>query len=430
MCSAFRRVTFLLCLLLAFVPQVVLGQSTDQPTAKAILFYSPTCPHCVEVLEHVLPPLQAAYGDQLEIRFYNLTEPFAVEVYSALHQYAPDLPTGVPQLYIGQSVLVGSDQIRDRLPPLIDACLSAGGCDWPFTYEPAAATPAPEPTAAANPVYLAYCFDPTCLECERVTYELNALQKQYPNLVVERFNIRDDALIIEAMCERYQVPVDDRLKAPAVFIGEEYLALEAITLPRLTALVEDAGAVTSSPPWEGLDSGSASASIAERFGSFSVLAVALAGLLDGINPCAFTTIIFFVSYLALVGRGKREILLVGTAFTSAVFLAYLVMGLGLSAIIERMGSVASIGRIIYGGTALVCLTLAVLSLSDYFKIRQGRLNDISLQLPSALKKRIHQTIRTHSRMRGTVAAAFGRAYWSVSLSWPAPVRSICRRSCS
>jgi cytochrome c biogenesis protein CcdA len=239
---------------------------------------------------------------------------------------------------------------------------------------------------------------------------LNYLKTQYSNLVVEEFNIRDDAAIIEAMCERYGVPPEERLKAPAIFIGGDYLTAENISLPRLTALIEDAGETGSAPPWEGLDAervGSAAAMITERFRELNVLAVAAAGLLDGINPCAFTTIIFFVSYLALVGRGKQDVLFVGAAFTLAVFLTYLAMGLGLSAVVERIGSIAIIGRVIYGGTALVCIALAILSLWDYVKIRRGQMTEILLQLPSVLKKRIHETIRTHSRMHGYVAAAFG-----------------------
>jgi hypothetical protein len=53
------------------------------------------------------------------------------------------------------------------------------------------------------------------------------------------------------------------------------------------------------------------------------------------------------------------------------------------------------------------MALAALSLWDYVKIRQGRLSDIALQLPRVLKTRIHETIRTHTRMRGYVAAALG-----------------------
>jgi len=68
--------------------------------------------------------------------------------------------------------------------------------------------------------------------------------------------------------------------------------------------------------------------IAERFRSFSPLAVAGAGLVDGVNPCAFTTIIFLLSVLTLLGKTRKEMFAVGVGFTLAVFLAYLLLGLG------------------------------------------------------------------------------------------------------
>jgi hypothetical protein len=211
------------------------------------------------------------------------------------------------------------------------------------------------------------------------------------------------------MCEKYGVPDEYRLMAPMVFIGQDCLTSDEITIARLQTLIENPETGELPPPWTGLDSieTAAATGIVERFRQFSLLAVIGAGLLDGVNPCAFTTIIFFVSYLALVGRKGRDILLVGAAFTSAVFLTYLMMGLGLVEIIRQIGSFTLIGRIIYGLTAIICLVLAVMSLLDYVKIRQGRMTEISLQLPMRLKKRIHQTIRTHSRMKGYIGAAFG-----------------------
>jgi len=41
--------------------------------------------------------------------------------------------------------------------------------------------------------------------------------------------------------------------------------------------------------------------LAEHFRSFKTLAIVVAGLIDGINPCAFTVIVFFVSFLAFQG---------------------------------------------------------------------------------------------------------------------------------
>jgi cytochrome c biogenesis protein CcdA/glutaredoxin len=397
----------LLMIVLATIPFHVTAQLEGEPVARLIVFHSPTCPHCVYVLEEVLPPLQSRYGSSLEILLYDLTDPTTYAAYLALHEHHPDLPTGIPQAYIGGQVIVGDTPIEEHLPALIDECLTKGGCEWTLQMGSIAAI---TPTPGALPVYLAYCFDPTCLECEQVTYDLRYLESQNPNLIIRRFNVRDDAALIEAMCERYGIRAEERLRAPAIFIGDDYLMAEDISVQRLSGLISSASQTGTMPPWDGLsiaEVSSATIRLTERFGSFNLLAVAAAGLLDGVNPCAFTTIIFFISYLALTGRGQREVLLVGVAFTLAVFLTYLLMGLGLSALVEQINMVSTVGRLIYGVTALICLTLAVVSVADYVKIRRGHLTEIALQLPKSLKQRIHSTIRSHSRMRNTIAAAFG-----------------------
>jgi glutaredoxin len=413
-----QRVLFLVWILVIIwiAPAAVLAQEGEeaQPVARVILVSTPTCPHCLYVKQEVLPPLEERYGPQLEITVLELTEPASYELFTAILEQNPGLPTGVPQLYIGQNALVGSDQIENFLPGLIEDSLAEGGWDWsiPIDAPRAAATAEPAASAAnaSAPLYLAYFYDPGCLECDRVQYDLQYLESQYPNLEVRRFDVRTDAMLNEALCEKYGVPDGERLASPAIFIGDHYLTAEEISVPRLRALLDGAHESLAMPPWETVDTSQAAGAasgIVQRFQSFSVLAVAGAGLLDGVNPCAFTTMIFFVSYLALVGRKGREILLVGAAFTAAVFLTYLTMGLGLAEVVRQAGSISLVGRIIYGATALFCLVLAALSLWDWMKIRQGRLNEIALQLPASLKKRIHATIRTRSRVRGYVGAAFG-----------------------
>ena len=54
----------------------------------------------------------------------------------------------------------------------------------------------------------------------------------------------------------------------------------------------------------------------DRGAALAVLPVLAGGLLDGINPCAFTTLIFLLSALALAGRGRREVLAIGASSAS------------------------------------------------------------------------------------------------------------------
>ena len=440
----------LLTLLLLTAPSLTLAQTDATPVVQAVLFYSPTCFHCHQVITEVLAPMTETYGDQLQIIGIDTTQERGGQLYqAAIERFQISAQRrGVPTLIVGDIILVGSGEIPEQFPGIVESGLAKGGIAWPDFPEMASVfaeadagqseptaqvqpTSTPPPTASPSltpavpslaaennpdspldepkaPVYLAYFFDPTCLECAQVSADLEILQTQYPNLVIREYDLRQEAALNEAMCEKYGVPEAYRLMAPTVFIGDNCLSPDEITVARLQTLIENPATAQTSPPWQGLETGQvdATARIVDRFKQFGVLAVAGAGLLDGVNPCAFTTIIFFVSYLALVGRKGREILLVGAAFTLAVFLTYLIMGLGLAEVVRQIGSFALIGRLIYGLTALICLALAGLSLWDYLKIRRGQLTDIALQLPKALKQRIHHTIRTRSRMKGYITAAF------------------------
>ena len=59
------------------------------------------------------------------------------------------------------------------------------------------------------------------------------------------------------------------------------------------------------------------------FKKISVVTVMGSGLIDGINPCAFAVIVFFVSFLAVYGYRKKEIFYVGLFYCLAVFFTYL-----------------------------------------------------------------------------------------------------------
>ena len=139
--------------------------------------------------------------------------------------------------------------------------------------------------------------------------------------------------------------------------------------------------------------GAADFLILERFASFSAFTVGVAGFLDGLNPCAFTTIVFFISFLAFVGYRKREMILAGSFFTIAVFIAYFLIGLGIFKFLRSMSafSYAALAiNIIIGSVAFI---LGILSIVDYFKFRKT--NDAKasiLQLPRSIKNRIHSIV--------------------------------------
>lgn len=137
-----------------------------------------------------------------------------------------------------------------------------------------------------------------------------------------------------------------------------------------------------------------------RFLSWGFLTIAGAGLIDGINPCAFTVLVFFISFLNFVGYRKRELLVLGIVFILAVFLTYIFLGLGLFKFIQSLQAFTRLSKVIYLGTASLAVILGIYSLYDWHVYRKtGNPDDTKLRLPDFIKQKIHKTIQGASRNR-------------------------------
>lgn len=132
--SVLRRTPLVLFLAVAVLsPGTGLAQEASAPVVRAVLFFSPTCPHCHFVINEVLPPLTRRYGASFKIVGVDVTTPRGQSMYQATVSrfHIPDSRLGVPTLVVGSTVLVGDKEIPDRLPELIDEGLASGGVDWP-----------------------------------------------------------------------------------------------------------------------------------------------------------------------------------------------------------------------------------------------------------------------------------------------------------
>lgn len=132
--SRFLHRTFSLVALLVLATGLLSGGAVSAAPAavvRGVLFYSPTCSHCHEVMTNVLPPLRDQYGDQLVIAEIDATTAQGGAVWqAAVTRYNPSV-VGYPTLIVGDQVLIGSVQIPDQLPVLIDTYLAEGGVPWP-----------------------------------------------------------------------------------------------------------------------------------------------------------------------------------------------------------------------------------------------------------------------------------------------------------
>jgi cytochrome c biogenesis protein CcdA len=143
----------------------------------------------------------------------------------------------------------------------------------------------------------------------------------------------------------------------------------------------------------GQDSLSFAESLKKKFNEFSFLSIFAAGIVDGINPCAIATMIFLVSFLATRRRSRREILTIGMCFTAAVFFTYLLLGIGAFKAITALEHYRWLSKAIRWSAVGLALVIGIVSFVDAFRYKKSRkTQDIALQLPKAVKLRIHKVI--------------------------------------
>lgn len=394
----------------------------DPAAVHALYFYSTDCPHCMAALEETVQPLQFEMGAKLQVTLVEIDYAENYELLIRAEEYFGVSPEdrAIPTLVIGEQVLIGEDNVRTEFREIVEQGLRNGGIPWPAIpdFDPGKIVSAESAGGAevcsiesgdacetGAPIYAAYFFQTGCDSCSRVEADLAYLRSKYPQLIVEKFNIYDRAAMGVWLAE--QAGRKD-FSTPAVFMGSQAWIGEAEISPEAIETALQCYQQEGSPKiWEAFDSEQGSQTIAERFRSMSWVTVLLAGLVDGLNPCAFATLIFFVSYLTLAGRKGREVIFVGIAFSLGVFLAYLIVGLGFYKVLDLLGeSLNVIAKGVYGLTAVLCIGLAVLSIRDFFKARSGNLNDMALSLPEPLRKRINAVIRKGRGQQAYVIGAF------------------------
>jgi cytochrome c biogenesis protein CcdA len=265
-------------------------------------------------------------------------------------------------------------------------------------------------------IYGAFFYTHGCLDCEGKKATLKEWVSKFPNLRIGAFDLtkEENKALNEALFQVYHVPESKREGIVKFYVGEDYLVGDDYGYENFQKLIFKYRGKEASPPWEkvtqeALKNGEQR--IVERFKKFSLSAVLIAGLIDGINPCAFATIIFLVSYLTFIGKKSKEILIYGIVFTLGVFVAYLLAGMGLMAGLRQLSGFPMITKGIYLVIAVFAFVLGIISLYDYILFRRGQMSQWKLQLPASFKKRVHKIIREGTQSQragylGTFALGF------------------------
>src|SRR3989344_5677548 len=90
--------------------------------------------------------------------------------------------------------------------------------------------------------------------------------------------------------------------------------------------------------------------------------VTISALIDSINPCAFSVLLLTIAFLFSLGTGRSNILKVGGAYIFGIFIAYLLIGLGLLQALHIFDTPHFMGKV----GAILLIALGAINLINEF----------------------------------------------------------------
>ena len=242
-----------------------------------------------------------------------------------------------------------------------------------------------------NPVTITYYGEIGCGHCDLFEEKiLPEIEKEAGVTVeLEAYDILDSEYYEECAASLDKLGLDFTI-FPVLFVGNNaYPGNSALEAGLLDELIYYKKNGDFRPYSSHLSSSSGSVAL-------GILPVLLAGIVDGVNPCAFATLVFFISFLSIQGRTRREILITGILFTLSVFFAYFLLGFGLLNAIRLIIDTSFLRFILKLAVSIVTGIFLILSLRDFYLARSGRFDEITLQLSLSMKKRLHRVIRKNN----------------------------------
>ena len=179
-------------------------------------------------------------------------------------------------------------------------------------------------------VEFALFVSPTCVHCNKLKREYwPVLKEKYKDAVhftEYDITVPGNNLIFTDTAHAYGLN-DKQIGYPAAAVGSTFLVgypteigtYAAAAIEKAQILHEKTNVVLNARE-------NTEEAVRADFQKITFWAIIGAGLVDGVNPCAFAVIVFFISFLTVYKYNRREIILVGSAYCLAVFVAYFLLG--------------------------------------------------------------------------------------------------------
>lgn len=257
------------------------------------------------------------------------------------------------------------------------------------SFNPLQTSPSLSSTAlSSGPVTAFYFYGDGCSHCEKVKPLLAGLQTKYPDLNLTRleiYNNADNRQKFSELSNKYGIANPG---VPIIFIGNASLMGDVEITNRFESeiLLEKQRLASCNTTAQPVTPEAEPACTTES-PQLSLPMVIAAAVADSANPCGLSVLVFLLIPMAAAGS-RRRILLVGSAYITAMFLFHLLVGIGLFSAISFSGLSREFALI--GGA--VALLLGIITIADVLRNKEHFI----LSIPESQKGMLGNYIRIAS----------------------------------
>lgn len=382
---------FIIALVLSCTTVAKAAEQKEQ--IEIVYFYDNPCASCDEEGKFI-ELFNSSVGtekEDAEIKL-NMHNTFHASGRNLLQQYfkeykVPKEKQVTPILFINNVFLAGDRAINERLDDVFSQVKQETAVD------------------VGNQTIILHFNVTACRECEEVSNILNSLEDGYlvelgdkhvySHVVLKEFNIGEpeNLELVKKYFEIYKVPEREQ-SVPIIFIGDTYLSGREAIQQKLVNKIKRG---------EGINTLDLSAEMHTDTHSpvdlsgYGIAGVAIAGLVNGVNPCSLSMLLFFLSLLV---AQNKNILKMGLSFCLGKFITYFILGTLLFNVFAKL-QITWFSIVVKAIMLIVIFVIITMNILDYLAAKHEKYDKIRLQLPVSLRKYNHKWIKKLSSIENT-----------------------------
>jgi cytochrome c biogenesis protein CcdA/glutaredoxin len=229
-----------------------------------------------------------------------------------------------------------------------------------------------------------------CPYCAKMEAFLDELSTNETHLQVNKYEINKNIDLFFELAKKYNFEVGESVKVPVTFVHEKVFvgyneeiakSVKEYVSQCVEEVCKTGGNTTHTiGPGDNVEPES-------KLRKLTLPAVISAAAVDSINPCEFAVLILLLTTI-LVKGSKKKALLAGLAFTLAIYISYLAMGIGLYSAIK----VSGLTNIFYIIVSILAILVGLFNLKDYLWYGKWFIMEVPLSWRPRMKMLIKSVV--------------------------------------